>query len=70
MDKSGIMFSNNTNEADKNMAKSLLEIHRSMANDNYLELSLLFGKGKAKELRYIREKIQARIQSWGGRLLS
>ena len=57
VDKSSIMFSNNTNDADKNMTKNLLKIHRSMANDSYLGLPLLFGRGKAKELRYIKEKI-------------
>ena len=70
MDKSGIIFSNNTNDADKNIAKRLLGIHRSMKNDNYLGLPLLFGRGKAKDLRYIKDKRQARLQSWGGRLLS
>ena len=32
VDKSGIMFSTNTTDVDKNKAKRLLGIHRSMVN--------------------------------------
>ena len=64
------MFSNNTMEVDRREATKVLCISRSMENDSYLGLPLLFGRSKVKELWYIKERLWQRVQSWGGRLLS
>ena len=45
-------------------------MQRSMEQDFYLGLPILFGRGKAKEFRNIKERLGARIQQWSGRLLS
>ena len=55
--KSGIMFSKNTINVDRKSVKEILRIQRSMGEDNYLGLSLMFGRSKAKELRYIKERV-------------
>ena len=68
--KSGIMFSKNTASADRQRAMEILRISRSMEQDNYLGLPLMFERCKATELRYIKEKVGQRIQNWGGSLLS
>ena len=70
LSKLRIMFSKNTNSADKQCAKDILSIKKSMEHDKYLGLPLMFGRSKARELRYIKERIGHRIQSWGGRFLS
>ena len=69
VNKSGIMFSKITSETDRQTAIEIMRIQRSMEHDNYLGLPLMFGRSKAKELRYIKERVEQRIQSWGGRLL-
>ena len=55
--KSRIMFSKNTRTSDRQLATGILGIQRSMEHDSYLGLLLLFGRSKAKELRYIKERI-------------
>lgn len=69
-DKSRLMFSRNTSEADKIMMRHVLGICRSMENDCYLGLPLMFGRSKAKQLRSIKEKLWSRINNWNDRLLS
>ena len=41
-----------------------------MEHESYLGLPMLFGRSKAHELRYIREKLWSRNRGWNGRLLS
>ena len=69
-DKSGIWFSSNTRNEDKITAMNILNIHRPMNQDSYLGLPLIFGRSKRQVFRAIREKIEARTQSWGSKLLS
>ena len=68
--KLAIFFSRNTTDEDKNMAMEILGIRRSLEHESYLGLPMLFGRSKAKELRYIREKLWSRNRGWNGRLLS
>ena len=70
VDKSGILFSRNTSAVNRNMAKRVLGIQTSMAEDFYLRLPLLFERSKTKEWRNIKNRIETRIQGWDGRLLS
>ena len=59
--KSRIMFSKNTRELDKREATKILGFTRIMQNDCYLGLPLFFGRGKVKELRFIKERIWQRV---------
>ena len=70
LDKSGIMFSNNTSNEDKEVAMDILNIHRILENENYLGLRLMFGRSKVKEFKAIRDRLGSRIQGWGRSLLS
>ena len=70
LDKSRLMFSKNTGATDKLMVKEVLGISRSMQNDSYLGLPLMFERSKAKQVRSIKEKLWCRVQNWNDRLLS
>ena len=70
MEKSGIFFSSNTSEEDRVMICNTLSIHNEMMNEQYLGMPLLTGKNKSKELRSIKERMQARVNSWNGRMIS
>ena len=48
----------------------ILGIQRSLDEEKYLGLPLLFGRSKGRELRSIKDRIWAKINSWKGRLLS
>ena len=54
--KLGILFSKKTSVTDMSMAMRVLGIQRSMEQDCYLGLPLLFGRSKEKELRNIKER--------------
>ena len=68
--KSGIMFSTNTSISDKETAMNILNIHRLLENDCYLGLPLLFSRNRKREFRAIKERLWARINGWGKKLLS
>ena len=68
--KFGIWFSKKTSEEDRRSTREILGIQRSMEQDRYLGLPLLFGRYKAKEFRSIKERIRTKIYGWKGRLLS
>ena len=70
LDKSGLMFNKNTIAVDKLMVNEVLGINRSMGNDSYLGLLLMFVRSKTKQLRSIKEKLWSRVQNWNDRLLS
>ena len=64
------MFSKNTSEVDRKASTEILGISRTMEFDSYLGLPLMFGRNKTKELRFIKDRLWQKIQSWGARLLS
>ena len=70
MEKSRILFSKNTKSGDKELVKEILGVQRSMEQDIYLGLPIMFGKSKAREFRGIKEKLVARVNGWNKRLLS
>ena len=70
LDKSGIVFSHNTSEGDREMAMRRLNIHRLIEDKKYLRLPLMVGRSKCMEFRSIKERIWARIKGWGINLLS
>ena len=70
LSKLGIMFSKNTSEVDRKASIEILSISRLMESDSYLGRPLMFGRNKAKELRFIKDRVWQKIQSWGARLLS
>ena len=64
------MFSKNTSEVDRKASTEILGISRTMEFDSYLGLPLMFGRNKTKKLRFIKDRLWQKIQSWGARLLS
>ena len=63
-------FSANTLAGDKKMLRNTLNVHTDLMDEKYLGLSLLIGKNKCIELRSIKERMQARIHSWSGKVIS
>ena len=49
MDKYGVLFIANASESDRDIARNIRRIQRTMENDNYLGLSLMIGRSKCKE---------------------
>ena len=70
LDKSGIMFSSNTCNGDREVAMNILNIHRILENEQYLGLPLMFGRSKKRVFKDIKGGLGSRIQGWGKRLLS
>ena len=68
--KSGMLFSKNTSVESRRMVMEVLGFQRSMENECYLGMPLLFGRSKAKDLRSIKERIRSKVNGWEGRLLS
>ena len=48
---------------DKNLAKEHFGIQRSMEQDHYLGLPLLFGRSKAKELTNIKKRVKSTMMN-------
>ena len=63
LNKSGIMFSKNTSRVERQSANDILNIQRSMEHDTYLGLPLMFGRCKARELRYYTHKFRVEIKT-------
>ena len=60
-----ILFNSNTNEVDRQKVAETWVI-----SGYYLGLPLLFGRSKAKDMRYIKERLWQKVQGWERRLLS
>ncbi|XP_028801080.1 uncharacterized protein LOC114756308 [Neltuma alba] len=70
LDKSCIFFSKNTVERVKNEVFEVLRIKTSDDPGKYLGLSILWGKLKAKALKFVKNKMSSKMQGWKQRLLT
>ena len=62
LEKSSIVFNNNTSTLDKATVMNILDIHRLLEKERYLGLPLMFGKSKRTEFKAIRERLLAQTQ--------
>ncbi|XP_062103683.1 uncharacterized protein LOC133814782 [Humulus lupulus] len=70
MAKSSVFFSLNVGDDIKNEICSLLGIQEADDNTFYLGLLTIMGRNKNVVLGFLKEKMQKRITSWDGKLLS
>ena len=68
--KSSILYGKNIRDIARQSTMQILGIQRSLDQEKYLSLPFLSGRSKGKELRSIKERVWAKIQSWKERLLS
>jgi hypothetical protein len=69
-DKSSIMFSANTKEADKEAVMQALNIVSEARNEKYLGLPIYMGKSKTQTFNYLKDRVWKKIQGWKEKLLS
>lgn len=69
-DKSSIMFSKNTSQADRKMVMEILDISTEARNEKYLGLPVYMGRSRAKTFAYLKERVWKKIQGWKEKLLS
>jgi hypothetical protein len=68
--KSSVMFSKNTKNAEKSQVMSVLNISTEAYNEKYLGLPIYMGKSKKQTFAYLKERVWKRIQEWKEKLLS
>ncbi|KAM6591439.1 hypothetical protein CsatA_014044 [Cannabis sativa] len=68
--KSNIFFSLNTTSTARQDMCNLLRMHEAPDNSMYLGLPCVMGRNKNAILGFLKDKMQKRILSWEGRLLS
>jgi hypothetical protein len=69
-EKSSIMFSRNTRQAEKTLVMDVLAIGVEARNEKYLGLPVYMGKSKEKTLTYLEDSVWKIIQGWKEKLLS
>lgn len=70
MEKSSVFFSWNVEVNSKQEICELLHFAEADENSHYLGLSNFIGRKKSAKLRYIKEKVQSRMQSWDEKILT
>jgi hypothetical protein len=70
VDKSSIMFSKNTRQADKAALMASLGVSTETWNERYLGLPVYVGQSRSKVFAYLKDRIWKRIQGWMERMLS
>uniref|UniRef100_A0A803NUC3 Reverse transcriptase domain-containing protein n=1 Tax=Cannabis sativa TaxID=3483 RepID=A0A803NUC3_CANSA len=68
--KSSIFFSRNTDVYTRDVICGDMGIHEADDHGTYLGLPNIIGLKKSAILGFLKEKVQKRIQSWDGKLLS
>lgn len=69
-EKSSIFFSKNTARAEKRHVTNLLGIKEMGHSSIYKGNSLIISRNRSKEFRLLKERMQKRLESWSGKLLS
>ncbi|KAM0855878.1 hypothetical protein ACQ4PT_049496 [Festuca glaucescens] len=70
VDKSSIMFSKNTRQADRAAMMASLGVSSETWNERYLGLLVYVGQSRSKVFAYLKDRIWKRIQGWMERMLS
>lgn len=68
--KSSIFFSKNTFVVTKEEVCGMLGFHEADENSSYLGLPNIIGRKKTAILRYLKDKVQKRVQEWDSKLLN
>jgi hypothetical protein len=69
-EKASIMFSRNTNDAEKQELMASLDIGSEVRNEKYLGLPVYIGRSKSKTFAYLKDRVWKRIQGWKKKLIS
>jgi ribonuclease HI len=70
MEKSSIMFSENSRDEVREMVKDRLQVFTEAMNEKYLGLPVYMGRSRSRTFSYIKDRIWKRIQGWKEKLLS
>ncbi|KAJ9182182.1 hypothetical protein P3X46_006205 [Hevea brasiliensis] len=68
--KSGLFFSANISERDRDLFSGVLEVFNPLNHGRYLGLPPLIGSNKRQNFAYVRDRLWKRIHGWQERLLS
>jgi hypothetical protein len=69
-DKSSIMFSPNTRQAERDAVMQEMGVTSEAHNDKYLGLPIYMGKSKVQTFNYLKDRVWKRIHGWKEKLLS
>lgn len=69
-EKSHILFSSNTNRGTRKAIKDLFGLKELRNDFFYLGNTFLFGRGKLKDFKKLKDKVQARLEGWRSKMLS
>ncbi|XP_061999150.1 uncharacterized protein LOC133716455 [Rosa rugosa] len=68
--KSSVMFSKNVDRATQNLLATFLGVNVVESHEKYLGLPTYVGRNKTSTFQYIQERLDQKLQTWQGRLLS
>ncbi|CAN1804672.1 Putative ribonuclease H protein At1g65750 [Linum perenne] len=68
--KSGIFFSKSTDAALQDGVKAILGVYEPFDRGKYLGMPSFVGRRKRDTLKYIKDRMWERTQTWNGRMLS
>lgn len=68
--KSGVFFSKNTCKGQRRAIERILNLKSFKSNAFYLGNPLFLGRSKIKSFSFLKEKVESRLASWQGNLLS
>jgi len=68
--KSEIMFSRNTPDADREEIKIMFQVTAILGRGKYLGMPSMIGRNKKAMFDYLRDRIWRKIQQWSGKHLS
>ncbi|OMP06477.1 hypothetical protein CCACVL1_01552 [Corchorus capsularis] len=70
INKSAVLFSANTTSGVKDELMNFLGVQRVLDNDKYLGLPIMIGRSKCREFRFLKDRLQKRINAWNSKLFS
>ncbi|GMI79095.1 hypothetical protein HRI_001578800 [Hibiscus trionum] len=70
LEKSGVFFSGNTTDREKDEVKRILGINQGFSSEKFLGLPILVGRNRKQVFMDLRDKMLAWILNWATRLLS
>ncbi|KAL6575261.1 hypothetical protein OROMI_012546 [Orobanche minor] len=70
LNKSGVFFSANVNDQNRERLKGILGVSSALDTSRYLGLPSMVGRRKVETFQYVKEKLWAKLKGWRSKKLS